>query len=88
MTVVLALPRGETHQVQPAGGDEMTDIRGERLVIGAISADEANRFPVPDEERGDPGAVLQPGLYKLRYMRSMASISNSTDRQHMGGRTR
>ena len=33
------------------------------LVIGAISAEEANRLPtVPDEERGDPGAVLQPGL--------------------------
>ena len=48
-------------------------------VIGAISAEEANRFPrCPTKNAAIPAPCCSRGWYKLRYIRSITSISNST----------
>ena len=57
----------------------MLDVRGERRVIGAISAEEANRWPrCPTKNAAIPAPCCNRGWYKFRYIRSIASISNST----------
>ena len=64
--VVLALPLGEAHQVHAPGGDEMADIAGERRRHrGHQHRGREPVTPVPHEERGNPGAVLQPRLVKV-----------------------
>src|SRR5205085_733345 len=65
--VVLALSLGESHQLLAAGGDEMTDVRGERRGHRGHQRGGGEAVaPVPDEERGDPGAVLQPRLVPMQ----------------------
>src|SRR5487761_1488295 len=65
--VVLALPPGEAHQVQAAGGDEMADIRGDRRCHRRHQRRGREPVPpVPHEERRDPRAVLQPRLVHVQ----------------------
>jgi hypothetical protein len=76
--VVLALHLGEAHQVQAPGGDEVINVRVDTAVIGA---------KMPRRRAGCPGArrrvrrsprrAAKLGLVEVRYMRSLASISNS-----------
>ncbi|HWG62747.1 MAG TPA: hypothetical protein VG253_13640 [Streptosporangiaceae bacterium] len=48
-------------------------------VIGAISAEEANRWPrCLVKNAATPAPCCNLGWYKFRYMPSIASISNST----------
>ena len=48
-------------------------------VIGAISAEEANRCPrCPTKNAAIPAPCCSRGWYRFRYIRSIASISNST----------
>jgi hypothetical protein len=64
--VVLVLAGGEPHQVQAAGVDEMPDVRGERRRHRGHQRRGGEPVPpVPDEERGDPGPVPQPGLVQV-----------------------
>jgi hypothetical protein len=60
--VVLAL-LAEVHQFQAAGGDEVMDVRDERL-RHRVHQRRGRKLvtAVPDEEAASPGAVLQPGL--------------------------
>ena len=59
-------------------------------VIGAISAEDANRLPrCPHEERGDPRAVLQPGLVEVEvHPVDRLDLEQHVIGQHIGGRTR
>ena len=45
--------------------------------------------PVPDEERGDPRAVLQPGLVQVQvHPVDRLDLEQHVISQHIGGRTR
>jgi hypothetical protein len=59
-------------------------------VIGAISAEEANRGPrVSHEERGDPGAVLQPRLVQVQvHPVDRLDLEQHVTSQHISSRTR
>ena len=44
---------------------------------------------MPDEERGDPGAVLQPGLVQVEvHAVDRLDLEQHVISQHIGGRTR
>ena len=45
--------------------------------------------PVPDEERRDPGTVLQPGLVQVQvHPVDRLDLEQHMTSQHIGGRTR
>jgi len=88
--LVLALPGSEPHQIQPAGRDEMLNIRGERPCHRRHQRRGGKPVaPVPDEERGDPGAVLQPRLVQVQvHPVDRLDLEQHMIGQHTGGRTR
>jgi hypothetical protein len=88
--MILALSRGEPHQVQPAGGDEMADVRGERRRHRRHQRRGSEPgAPVPDEERGDPRAVLQPRLIQAEvHPVDRLDLEQHVVSQHIGGTTR
>ena len=59
-------------------------------VIGAISAEEANRWPrCPTKNAAIPGAVLQPGLVQVQvHPVDRLDLEQHVISQHIGGRTR
>ena len=80
----------EMHQVQAAGADEVMDIRDERLGhrvhqrrAGICMA------AVTGEERGRPGAVLQPGLPHVQvHPVDRLDLEDDMPGKDIGGRTR
>ena len=77
--LVLALPPGEPHQV-PGPAPRCSDRCPRRTPRSSAASAPRRRTgaPVPEEERGDPCAVLQPGLVQVQDHPVDASISNLT----------
>jgi len=71
-------------------GNEMLDVRGERPRQRRHQRRGGKPVaPVPDEERGDPGAVLQPGLVQVQvHPVDRLDLEQHMTSQHISSRTR
>jgi hypothetical protein len=68
----------------------MTDVRHEgRGYRGHQRRGGEPVAPVPGEERGDPGAMLQPGLVQVQvHAVDRLDLEQHVTSQHISGRTR
>jgi len=75
---------------QPAGRDEMPDVRDKRPGHRRHQRRGGEPVPaVPDEERRDPRAVLQPGLVQVEvHPVDRLDLEQHVASEHIGGRTR
>jgi hypothetical protein len=78
------------HHLQPPGSGEMTDVRSERRGHRGHQRRRGEPVPpVPDEKRGDPSTVLQPGLIKIQvHPVDRLDLKQHMTSQHIRSRTR